>query len=130
MPGNPTPEQVDRFILDNIDSVPHLESLLLLWTGRSTRWTAAGLASRLYVPAEAAQKILQELAQRELIAAIPEIPAQYCYQSKSEQLDRMMEAVDSTYRRELVRISNLIHSKASRAVREFAKAFRFTKEQD
>jgi len=40
----------------------------------------------------------------------------------------LMEELDRTYRRELVRISRMIHSKASPAVREFARAFKFTKD--
>jgi len=36
--------------------------------------------------------------------------------------------VDETYRREVVRVSTLIHSKPSSPVRDFARAFRFTKE--
>ena len=41
-----------------------------------------------------------------------------------------MAAVDTTYRRELIRVSRLIHSKPSAAVREFARAFRLKKERD
>jgi hypothetical protein len=40
----------------------------------------------------------------------------------------LMEELDRTYKRELVRISRMIHSKASPAVREFARAFKFTKD--
>jgi hypothetical protein len=36
--------------------------------------------------------------------------------------------VDATYRRELVRISSMIHSKPSPAVRQFARAFRLKKD--
>ncbi len=102
----------------------------MLWNDRPARWTTAQLASRLYVDPAVAQKILQDLAQRDLIVAVQNTPDQYCYESKDEARDRLLEAVDATYRRELVRVSNLIHSKASSAVREFAKAFRLKKEQE
>jgi hypothetical protein len=39
-----------------------------------------------------------------------------------------MENVDSIYRRELVRVAGMIHSKASSAVLDFARAFRFKKD--
>jgi hypothetical protein len=42
----------------------------------------------------------------------------------------MMLQVDAAYRRDLVRISTMIHAKASSAVREFARAFRLKKERD
>ena len=125
----PTAQQVDQFILSNIESVPHLESLLLLWNERPKPWTSAALAARLYVDRQVAQKVLQDLAQRDLIAAVPGKSDEFCYESKNDDRDRLLEAVSATYRRELVRISTLIHSKAPAAVREFAKAFRFKKEQ-
>jgi hypothetical protein len=36
--------------------------------------------------------------------------------------------VEKTYRRELLRISRMIHSKAPSSVREFARAFKFKKD--
>ena len=46
--------QVDvyEYILEKIDSVPHLEAVILLWNSRPVGWTADELASRLYVPSE------------------------------------------------------------------------------
>ena len=44
--------------------------------------------------------------------------------------DELIAAVDSAYRKELIRISRLIHSKPSAAVREFARAFRIKKDRD
>ena len=38
-----------RFIHEHIDSVPHLEALILLWNSRPVGWTCDELASRLYV---------------------------------------------------------------------------------
>ena len=44
-------------------------------------------------------------------------------------LQNILKQVEATYRRELVRVANMIHSKAPAAVREFARAFRFTKDR-
>ena len=55
---------------------------------------------------------------------------QYSYESGSAEKDRLMELVETAYRKELMRISRMIHSKAPAAVREFARAFRFTKDRD
>ena len=53
-----TPERaaVDRFILDHIDSVPHLEGLLLLWRERSKPWTAEDVSKRLWIKREEARR--------------------------------------------------------------------------
>lgn len=128
--GAPSSGEVNRFILDHIDTVPHLECLLLLWTQRPARMTAGEVAKRLYVGDEIARKILQDLRQAELIVAVSGDPTQFGYESSSDQRDSLLTGVESTYRRELVRITNMIHSKASPAVREFAKSFRLKRGQD
>lgn len=120
---------VDQFILNEIDSVPHLEALLLLWNTRPKQWPVDEMAKALYVPADLAQRVMQELARRGLIATQAE-PERYSYVPQSDETETLMSAVDEIYRRELVRISRMIHGKAPSAVREFARAFRFTKEKE
>ena len=41
-------DEVLRFIVEEIDNVPDLEALLLLWQHRSKSWSAADLGRRLY----------------------------------------------------------------------------------
>jgi|SRR5690348_5825326 len=120
---------VDQFILNELESVPHLEALLLLWNTRPKQWPVDEMAKALYVSPETAQRIMQELARRGLVATQTE-PERYSYVPQSDDKDTLMSAVDEIYRRELVRISRMIHGKAPSAVREFARAFRFTKEKE
>lgn len=128
---NPQPEMnVYEFILENIDSVPHLEALVLLWNSRPVGWTAEELASRLYIPAEKVATLLADLVRLQLITKSAGSPAKFSYNPRSEDQDEMMRLVDSAYRRDLVRISTMIHSKTSPSVREFARAFRIKKERD
>ena len=56
------PADVLRFIVERIDSVPHLEALLLLWGSGERRWNEAEVASRVYVPGDTARSVLQALA--------------------------------------------------------------------
>lgn len=116
-----------QFIYEQIESVPHLEALLLLWNSRPQPWTLENLASRLYLPEDAATVLLQELIRRNLVVAEAGPPPGYRYASESAEQDERIASVDALYRREVVRISTMIHSKPSSSVREFAKAFRFTK---
>jgi hypothetical protein len=117
-----------EFVLKNIDSVPQLEALMLLWNSRPVGWTADELASRLYIPADKMDDLLRDLIQRKLIIKADWKPAKYSYDARSEQLNALMVQVESLYRRDLVRVSTMIHSKASASLREFARAFRFKKE--
>jgi predicted ArsR family transcriptional regulator len=123
-------KEVDEFILEQIDTVPHLEALLLLWNSRPKQWTVEEMASALYVSSGTARNILQVLARRGLLVAGRGTPENYRYESISSKQDSLIETVDATYRRNLVRISRMIHSKAAPGVREFAQAFRFTKDRE
>jgi predicted ArsR family transcriptional regulator len=118
-------DPVDQFLRETIDTVPHLEALLLLWNSRPKQWTTEDMAKRLFVSADAAKEILDDLVRQRLIVADPD--GAYRYEEARER-DRLLQAVDMTYRRELIRVSRLIHSKPSAAVRAFARAFRFKKE--
>jgi len=120
--------KVDQFIIEQVPSVPHLEALLLIWNNRPRQWSVDEMARYLYVPNDAASRILDELAGRDLIVRAGETGQFYAYNSDSPERDELLRNVDATYRRELVRVSGMIHSKASAAVRDFARAFRFKKD--
>jgi hypothetical protein len=121
--------RVDEFVLEKIDSVSHLEALLLLWNSRPKEWSPEELARRIYVDTKIARELLADLQRSDLIVAVSNSDESYCYETKSEERDLLIGSVDATYRQQIVRISNLIHSKGSSAVRDFARAFRFTKKE-
>jgi predicted ArsR family transcriptional regulator len=119
--------EVIQFILDQVESVPHLEALLLLRSTRPRKWTVEELSKRLYITREAVRILLDDLIRRRLLL-VDSADSTYYYAAPEEQ-DRLIGSVDETYRRQLVRVSQLIHSKPSAAVRDFARAFRFTKDE-
>jgi Mn-dependent DtxR family transcriptional regulator len=122
--GDPIPEHVLRFLVDRIESVPHLEALLLLWQNQDRGWTRDEIATRVYVSGDAAEQLLQDLARHGLVKTDP-----YRYATDWEEGRRLMPDVASTYSRQLVRVAQLIHSKASLGVREFARAFQLKKDR-
>ncbi len=128
MQGGAQRLQVDRFVLEQIDSVPHLEALLLLFNSRPKAWSTDEMAKSLYVRNEVAARILDSLLHRNLIATNPNQPGLFFYSPDDEAQNRLLNDVDAVYRKEVVRISSLIHSKASAGVRDFARAFRFKKD--
>jgi hypothetical protein len=119
-----------EFVQENIDSVPQLEALILLWNSRPVWWTSEELASRLYVPLDRVGGLLRDLVRMQMAAESETEPPKFSYYSRSKDQDAMMMLVDEAYRRDLVRISTMLHEKASPAVRDFARAFRFKREQD
>jgi hypothetical protein len=120
--------QVDRFVLEQIDSVPHLEALLLLFNSQPKAWSTDEMAKSLYVRNEVAAKILDGLLHRNLIALSRSQAGFFFYDPDDEARNQMLSDVDAIYRKEVVRISSMIHSKASAGVRDFARAFRFKKD--
>ncbi len=130
MPESNSGIDVYEYILEKIDAVPHLEAVILLWNSRPVGWTPEELASRLYLPADKVIEILNELLRQQLVQQIPAPTPKYSYLPRNEEQDEWMYKVDNAYRRELVRISTMLHSKASPSVREFARAFRFKKERE
>ena len=119
-----------QFIAENIDSVPHLEALILLWNSRPVSWSLAELASRLYVAPERAHEILRDLMRLQLVQEMADSQPRFCYFPHSSEQDTLMQEMESIYRKDLVRVSTMIHSKESSPVREFARAFRFRKDPD
>lgn len=126
--GHPSREQIDRFLVDEIDSVPQLEALLLIWNRRPKKWYFSEIARSLYISQDLAAEVIRHLLQHRLVAQVENSPDCYELRIDSEATEELLAGVDAMYRRELVRVSTMIHAKASRAVRDFASAFRFKKE--
>lgn len=121
-------DDVHRFLVNEIDTVPQIEALLLIWENRPKQWTAEELAQRLYLDLDTVSSVLAPLVQRQWIVGRSEAATLYSYEPRSPEADRLIQAVATAYRRNLVRATTIIHSKASSGVREFARAFKLKKE--
>jgi DNA-binding Lrp family transcriptional regulator len=118
-----TPE-LRRFILSAFPSVPHLEALLLL-RERDAGWTFAELAARLYVAEAAAARLVGELAEAGLIRSEGDRAA---YAPVREGLRTQVDHLAAIYARNVVAVSELIHSTTERKAFNFADAFRLRKD--
>ena len=63
------PPEVMRFIQERIDSVPELETLLMM-SEDPRPWSAAEISRRVYVPRERAEAILETLMRQKLVAPV------------------------------------------------------------
>jgi hypothetical protein len=122
----PDPE-VNAFLMSFIDTVPHLEALLLFWNSRPRPWSVDQMAKSLYIDASRAKIVLEDLHRYGLIGGAGQ--SDFLYDSTPEK-DRVVGLIDERYRRDLIGISTMIHAKPPAAIREFAKAFRFKKERE
>jgi hypothetical protein len=125
MPEIDISDEVLEFLSRRIDSVPHLEALLLFWENPQTTWTSGEIAARVYVSRDKARTILEDLTRHGFIAASPNVADGYCYQPAWDEAQLMLK-VATTYRQHLVYVAGLIHAKAaSSPAEEFARAFKF-----
>ena len=129
MPRVEISQDVLDFILRRIDSVPHLEALLLIWEKPEVQWTDDEIARRVYVGRDKARAILQDIARRGFIVPVNAAADAYRYEPGWDQA-QIMSRVADTYRQHLVHVASLIHSNtATGAVAEFARAFEFKQKE-
>lgn len=117
------PDDVRRFVLTSIASVPHLEALLLL---RATPdvWLAGKVAERLYISEKAAERLLADLCQSGLLDCVDHT---YRYAPETEFMEQTVDKVARAYSQNLVAMTNLIHSTVERQAHQFADAFNLRK---
>lgn len=124
----PIPEDLRRFVLTSIPSVPFLEALLLLRADPAQQWGSDMLAQRLYVRERTALTLLEELCRAGMAAPCAEAPGCYQYRPSSPQLDERIAALAELYVRHLVEVTHLIHSSLDRKAQQFADAFKLRKD--
>src|SRR5688500_6390776 len=122
----PIPDGVRRFVLTSIPTVPHLETLLLLWREPGSDWTADAIAGRLYVPTAIAQGVADDLCQADILEAAGD-PKRYRCRAEPATLQTLFAAVDRAYARHLREVTALIHSHVDRKAHRLAEAFSLRK---
>ena len=120
------PDEVRRFILTSIPSVPYLEALLLLRAEPARPWDAQRLAGRLYIGEGQALELLQAM----LAAGVTARPddTSFTYGPAHEGLRTLIDQLADSYARDLVGVTGLIHSRLDKRAQQFADAFRWKKE--
>lgn len=121
------PEDTQRFILLAIPSVPYLEALLLLRGAPQLSWDAQQVARRLYLSDKAAQSLLDQLYAAGVVTAGSVVGGTFCYAPQTEHMRTMIDGLAHIYSRNLIEVSNLIHSKSNMKAQQFADAFVFRK---
>jgi len=122
------PNEGVLFLEDHIETVPHLETLLLMRQSAATEWDAERIAARVYVDTETAKAILADLARRGMLT-MTQPGKLFMYSAQWESAHPVMQMLEHSYRVALIPVSQLIHAKASGSLRDFARAFRLKREK-
>jgi hypothetical protein len=125
MPQTELADDVRRYLLSSIPSVPYLEAVLLLRGAPAERWDARTLARRLYVPERTGQELVALLQKSGTAAATDGGAVRY---APAPELAGLIDRVATAYAVDLVTVTGLIHSRIDRRAHQFADAFRFRKE--
>ena len=127
MAREPIPEDVRRFILSSIISVPYLEALLLLRNAPDQSWDRTTVAQRLYISEKTATELLADLSAAGFIV-VTKSESSYRYHPNSDELRQMIDQLAETYAKNLVEVTNIIHSKTGKKAQQFADAFKWRKD--
>jgi hypothetical protein len=130
MTSSPTeiPAHVRRFLEENIDTVPQLETLLMMREKPDRRWLVADVASRNYITESRATDTLNALQRRGLVIA-EESPPKYRFNPPDDEVRALVAELALCYQRKLSAVTELIHSKPSASIKEFARAFDLKKDR-
>jgi hypothetical protein len=115
-----------RFILTSIDSIPHLEAVLLLRANPNVDWDVKMVAQRLFICEKKALEIMDDLVKAGFVSLKKN--ALYSFEPASDKLREMINDLSGVYYGNLIEITNLIHSKIGKQAQEFGNAFRWNDE--
>jgi hypothetical protein len=126
--GNEIPAHVLRFLEENIDTVPQLETLLMMHEEQDRSWFIADVASRNYTTEQHATETLNALERRGLVTS-EESPPRFRFDPAKDEVRLLVADLAQCYQRKLSVITELIHAKPSASIKEFARAFDLKKDR-
>jgi hypothetical protein len=121
------PEDIRRFVLTSIPSIPYLEAALLFLGAPARERSPGELAQALYIPEPKAAALLVELQAAGILAAEAE-ESRYRYAPQTEALGQALEKLAATYASDVIGITHLVHEHTGKNAQRFADAFRLRKE--
>ncbi len=124
------PADVQRFILTSIDSVPHLEAILLLRQDPEIEWDAKMMAPRLYVSENKANEVLSDLSTAGFATCTDQANPRCKYNPINNELREIISRLSYVYAKHLIEVTNLIHTKTGKQAQQFGDAFKWQKEKE
>jgi hypothetical protein len=119
------PDDVSRFLDENVESIDQLEILRLLWESPGTEWTETSLAGEVQTQPKDVAAHLAALSARGLLHAEPRGAGWVCrYGPHDARRDELLRKVLQLYRERPVSMIKLVAARAKNPLRNFADAFR------
>lgn len=125
MQSGTVPDDVRRFVLTSIPSVPYAEAVLLLRRSAGEALSSSEVARALYVGERAALELLGLGVET---GVLHRDHAGYRYQPRDEALARAWDRFAHCYTTQLIVVTQLIHGTSQKSAQLFADAFRLRRE--
>lgn len=123
------PDKVKRFIWLHVPSVPYLEAIVLIRGTPEKSWDSKEISQRLYLGDNTAKALLAELCAGGVLTFDEHTPARFRFQPNTEELAQMIDLLLPIYAKNLVGVTNLIHSKLNKKAQQFSDAFLWRKDK-
>ena len=120
--------RIVAFITDYIDSLEQLEVLVLVMESPSKWWDPVSIGAALGIDQGAARSALERLASRNVLEIAVTGDVRYRFQPGNQELCRVVEEFAAAWRSHRLAVIQLVSRQASPGIRNFAKAFRITRD--
>lgn len=123
MPEGGLPDEVRKFIRDNVSSIEQLEILLHLYEIAPSNQSSEAIARSLHLSVESVARQLSNFVDKRLISKSTATPPEFSLDSKSSNVGLQIQKLANLYRERRVKIINEIFSNPIDTIQTFADAF-------
>ncbi|HEY0587782.1 MAG TPA: hypothetical protein VGD52_16730 [Pseudoduganella sp.] len=120
---SPVPDDIRRFVIQRVPSVPYIEAVLLMRDNRHCAWSAAVLARRLYLGLEETTQLLERLRADQLVVEEGGNGPGFRYAPASPEVEGIWDRLAVVYAQHLIEVSTLIHTRPAGKAQMLADAF-------
>lgn len=120
------PLDIKLFLTELIDSVSHLEVLLMLYNNKNREFTAENVSREMRSNSHSASNQLLQLKHKGLLATTDE--KSYKYWPATPELDEKVKSLAALYNEMPVAIVTCIYEKPTDRLKGFSDAFKFKKD--
>lgn len=118
------PPPIKKFVQERLDSVEQLNVLLLLRLSPDRVWSTEQISHELRSTDQSIQKRLEGLYSRNVLVRVPELQGGHRFSPASDECRQLIEELAVINHTKPYRIMELIYSRKSDALQDFADAFK------
>ena len=126
MANSRLPLDVKTFLTESIDSVSHLEVLLMFYNNKDREYSPAEVAKEMRSNEHSAHNQLKQLTSKGLFATVDE--HKFRYWPVTPELDDRVRKLAQFYNEMPVAVVTAIYEKPKEILKDFSDAFKFKKD--